>query len=55
MAKFTVKDKLRATRESLDSQETKKEMAKRYGVNAKELQQWIELYRHHREDGSSPN
>lgn len=51
MAKFTVEDKIEAVREYLDGLETKKDIAKRYGVDAKGLQQWIDLYRHHGEDG----
>ncbi|TWT27587.1 IS3 family transposase [Planomicrobium sp. CPCC 101110] len=51
MAKFTVEDKIRAARAYLAGQESKEELAKRYGVNARGLQQWVELYRHHGEDG----
>jgi transposase len=51
MAKFTFEHKVRAVREYLASQDSKEGIAKRWGVNAKGLQQWIELYRHHGEDG----
>jgi len=51
MAKFTVETKIKAVREYLAGHESKKEIARRYGVNQKGLRQWIELYRHHGEDG----
>ena len=51
MAKFTAETKIQAVREYLAGHASKKELAGRYGVNAKGLQQWVELYRHHGEDG----
>lgn len=51
MAKFTVDTKIRAARECLTGLSSQNEMAKRYGVNRKVLQQWIELYRRHGVEG----
>lgn len=51
MAKFTVETKIRAIKEYLAGHESKKEVARRYGVDRKGLLQWIKLYQHHGEDG----
>ena len=51
MAKFTVEDKMLAARKFLEGHDSKKEIARRYGVDRKLLHQWIKLYRHHGEEG----
>jgi transposase len=51
MAKFTVENKIQAARAYLTGPDSQNEIARRYGVNRKVLQQWIGLYRHHGEEG----
>ena len=51
MGKFTVDEKLNAVRDYLAGDDSKKGVAKRYGVASSVLKQWIELYQNHGEEG----
>ncbi|WKA59267.1 IS3 family transposase [Planococcus shenhongbingii] len=51
MAKFSVEEKLRAVREYADGHDSKKGIARRYGVDRSVLKQWIERYQNHGEAG----
>lgn len=51
MAKFTVETKLQAARDYVAGLDSQYEIARRYGVNRTVLQEWIERYRHHGEEG----
>ena len=51
MTKFTFETKIQSVQEYLGGHDSQKEIAERYGVNRQVLQQWIDLYRHHGEEG----
>lgn len=47
MVKFAVEDKLKAAREYVDGNDSKKGIARRFGVQPSVLKQWIDLYQNH--------
>lgn len=51
MGKFTVEEKLNAVRDYVTGNDSKKGVAKRYGVDRSVLKQWIELFQNHGEEG----
>lgn len=51
MAKFSVEDKLRAVRKYIEGHDSKKGIAKRFGLHPSVLKQWIDLYRIHGKEG----
>lgn len=51
MAKFSVEDKLRAVREYVEGHDSKKGIARRFGLHPSVLKQWIDLYQNHGKEG----